>query len=74
MGTSAFEILFVPILLATLGSLIAGAAILSAIRGIEALVGCLGRSLRAFKTAPRAAKDRAPRTRRALVRRVKSIG
>jgi hypothetical protein len=43
MGTSAFEILILPVCWATLGSLAIGPVILAVMKAIEVLVGLLGR-------------------------------
>jgi hypothetical protein len=74
MGTSAFEILIMPVVLGTLGSVALGAAILGAMKTIEALAGGLGRKVRSMKMVSRTARRRVPRTDRAFVGRVKSIG
>jgi hypothetical protein len=74
MDNSAFDLLIVPVLWGTLGSLVAGAAILGVINTTAALVGRVGRSLRSVKSHVRSARHRVPRARRVFVREVKSIG
>jgi hypothetical protein len=74
MGTSAFDVLIVPVFLATLGSWIAGAAILSLMNAVEALAIRVTRRVRFFKTMSRTARDRRRRVHRPLVRGVGSVG
>jgi hypothetical protein len=74
MGTSAFDVLVVPVFLATLGSCIAGAAILGLMNAIEALAVRAVRGVRSFQAAPRAACDRRRRVHRPIARGVGSIG
>jgi len=74
MGTSAFEVLIVPIFLATLGSCIAGAAILGLMNAVEALAIRVARRVRFFKAVSRTARDRRRRVHRSPVRGVGSIG
>jgi hypothetical protein len=58
MGTSAFDILFVPIFLTTLGSCVVGAAILGLIRALEMLVNRAVRAARSFRESPSSTSDR----------------
>ncbi len=74
MGTSAFEVLIVPVFLATLDACIAGAAILSLMNAIEALALRVARRVRSFKAVPQAACDCRRRVHRPIVRGVGSIG
>jgi hypothetical protein len=74
MGTSAFEILIVPVFLAALGSSIAGAAILSLMNAIEALAVRVTRGVRFFKAVSRAGCERRRRIHRLIARGVGSIG
>jgi hypothetical protein len=74
MGTSAFEVLIMPVFLAPLGSCIAGAAILGLMNAVEALAIRVARWVRSFKAVPWAACDRRRRVHWPIVRRVGSIG
>jgi hypothetical protein len=73
MGTSAFDILFVPICWATFRSWLAGAAILSLIRVIGALVCHLHRPARSVKAAPTTGRDRPGRALRRITRGVGTL-
>ena len=73
MGTCAFEILIVPVFLATLGSWIAGAAMLILMNAVEALAVQAARRIRFFKAVSRAACGRR-RVHRPIARGVGSIG
>jgi hypothetical protein len=73
MGTSAFDILFVPICWTTFGSWLAGAAILSLIRAIGALVCHMRRVARSVKAAPTTGRDRPVRVLRRIARGVGSL-
>lgn len=74
MGTSAFEILIVPVFLATLASCVAGAVILALMKVIESLVDKTVRGPRSSETPPRAASDPRRRVERPTSRTVGSIG
>jgi hypothetical protein len=74
MGTSAFDILIVPVFWATLGGYLAGATILIVMNAVAALVGRLGRPSHPPGMALRAARDSRRRDHRAIARGVGSIG
>jgi hypothetical protein len=74
MGTSAFDILIMPVFLATLGSCVAGAAILGLMNAIETLVDRVLRAARCFKALPRVARDPPRRVDRPSARGVGSTG
>jgi len=73
MGTSAFEILIVPVLWATLGTFLAGAVIRVLIKAVAAVVGRLGHTVRSFKTVLGAARDFLRRAQRPASRGVGSV-
>src|SRR5579883_1881206 len=60
MGSSAFEVIFVPVLLGTFQGIVAGTAILTLWNAVVALVGRLGRVARSIEAVHRAART-APR-------------
>ena len=68
MGSSAFEIMFVPVLLGTLYGIVAGTAILAVMNAVEALVDWLGRRARSIETVHRADRVAPRRTYRSGVR------
>jgi hypothetical protein len=74
MGLSAFDVLIVPVLWATFGAYVAGAAIFVVKQLVEALVGQLGRASQAFKAVRGADRNRPARARRSAVHGVGSIG
>jgi hypothetical protein len=74
MGTSAFEVLIVPVFLATLGSCMAGAILLSLMNAVETLAGSIVRTARSLKAARLAARDLRRGVHRPIVRGVGSIG
>jgi hypothetical protein len=65
MGTSAFEILVVPVFWATFGGYFAGAALLFLMKAVAALLGHPGRPAQYPKTPARAMISR-PRAARSL--------
>jgi hypothetical protein len=73
MGTSAFEILIVPVIWGTFVGLIAGAAFLSLMNAIEEPVNHLGRLARSARARSQSARDSRRRAHRSA-RRVGSIG
>jgi len=56
MGSSAFEIILVPVLWGTFCGIVAGMAILAVMNAVEALVEWLGRRARSIETVRRAAR------------------
>jgi hypothetical protein len=56
MGTSAFELLIVPVVLGTLWGLAAGAAFLALMNAAEAVFALLSRAIRLFKASHRPAR------------------
>jgi hypothetical protein len=68
MGSSAFEIILVPVLLGTFYGIVAGTAILVVMNAVEALVEWLGRTARSIKGAHQAARVAPRRTYRPAVR------
>jgi hypothetical protein len=70
MGTSTFEILIVPVFWATLGSCVAGAAILALLNAVEALAGRMSRMARSPKVASQGACDPRCRVHRTIARGV----
>jgi len=74
VGTSAFEILVVPVLWATVGLILAGALIRGLINAFAAVIGRLRRSPRSHDTIPGAVASSHGRAPRPLARGVASIG
>jgi hypothetical protein len=74
METSAFEIVFLPVLWGTVCGIIAGTAILTLMRGIEALVDRLGRWARSPKAMPRTARPVPRGTHQVVVRGGRALG
>jgi hypothetical protein len=68
MGSSAFEIILVPVLWGTFYGIVAGMAILAAMNAVEALVVWLGRKARSIEAVHRAARVAPRRTYRPAVR------
>jgi hypothetical protein len=68
MGSSAFEIILVPVLWGTFWGIIAGMAILAVMNAVEALVDWLGRRARSIETVHRTARVPPRRTYRPAVR------
>jgi hypothetical protein len=68
MGSSAFEIILVPVLCGTFLGIVAGMAILAAMNAVEALVDWLGRRARSIEAVHRAARVGPRRTYRPAVR------
>jgi len=68
MGSSAFEIVLVPVLWGTLCGIVAGMAILAVMNAVEALVGWLGRRARSIEAVHRAARVDRRRTYRPAFR------
>jgi hypothetical protein len=68
MGSSAFEIIFVPVLWGTFYGIVAGMAILAVMNAVEALVDWLGRRARSIEAVHRAARVAPRRTYRHAVR------
>jgi hypothetical protein len=64
MGSSAFEIIFVPVLLGTFLGIVAGMAILAVMNAVEALVDRLGRRARSIEAVRRGARVAPRRTYR----------
>jgi hypothetical protein len=73
MGSSAFEILIVPAFVATVCSLIAGAAILALKRGIEALIQQMLVAARSCRKLPRTPRDVRRQFGRTSVRGVRRV-
>jgi hypothetical protein len=67
MGSSAFEVIFIPVLWGTFYGIVAGMAILAVINAIEALVGRLGGTARPPEAVPRTARVAPRRTHRPAV-------
>jgi hypothetical protein len=67
MGSSAFEIIFVPVLWGTFYGIVAGMAILAVMNAVEALVDWLGRRARSIEAVHRAARVAPRRTYRPAV-------
>ncbi len=68
MGSSAFEIILIPVLWGTFLGIVAGIAILTVMNAVEALVGWLGRRARSIDAVRRAARAAPRRTYRPTVR------
>jgi hypothetical protein len=68
MGSSAFEIILVPVLWGTFLGIVAGIAILAVMNAVEALVDWLGRKARSIEAMYRAARVAPRRTYRPAVR------
>ena len=68
MGSSAFEIILVPVLWGTFYGIVAGLAILAVMNAVEALVDWLGRRARSIEAVHRAAPVAPRRTYRPAVR------
>jgi hypothetical protein len=68
MGSSAFEILIVPVLWATFGGILAGAAILVLMNAVTSLVVRLGQRLQS-RAEHQAARSSRPRAHRPVARR-----
>ncbi len=68
MGSSAFEVIFVPVLWGTICGIVAGMAILAVMNAVEALVDRLGRRARSIEAVYRAARVAPLRTYRPAVR------
>ena len=69
MGSSAFEIILVPVLLGTCLGIVVGIAILGVMNAVEALVDRLGRRTRSIEAVHRATRVAPRRTYRSAVRR-----
>jgi hypothetical protein len=67
MGSSAFEIIFVPVLWGTFYGIVAGMAILAVMNAVEALAGRLGGTAGPPEAVPRAARVAPRRTHRPVV-------
>jgi hypothetical protein len=74
MGTSAFDVLIVPVFLATLGSCVAGAAFLVLMHAMEVLVGRIVRTARSLKAASRTVRISRRRVHQTRACGVGSIG
>jgi hypothetical protein len=74
MGSSAFEIVLVPVLWATFWGIVAGIAILAVMNVVEALVDWLGHRARSIEAVHRAARVSPRRTYRPAVRTCPSRG
>ena len=68
MGSSAFDLLIVPVLLGTFGGFVVGAGILALTNAAIALFGVLDRSIQSFKASPRPARVSNCRVSRPVVR------
>jgi hypothetical protein len=68
MGSTAFEIIFVPVLWGTFYGIVAGMAILAVMNAVEALVDWLGRRARSIEAVHRATRVAPRRTYRPAVR------
>jgi len=68
MGSSAFEIILVPVLWGTFCGIVAGMAILAVMNAVEALVDRLGRRARSIEAVRPAARVAPRRTYRPAVR------
>jgi hypothetical protein len=68
MGSSAFEILFIPVLRGMVYGITAGMAILAAMNAVEALVDRLGRRSRSIEAVHRATCVTPRRTHQPTVR------
>jgi hypothetical protein len=68
MGSSAFEVILVPVLWGTFYGIVAGTAILAVMNAVEALVDWLGRKARSIEAMYRAARVAPRRTYRPAVR------
>jgi hypothetical protein len=68
MGSSAFEIILIPVLWGTFYGIVAGTAILAVMNAVEALVEWLGRRARAIEAVCRTARIAPRRTYRPAVR------
>jgi hypothetical protein len=68
MGSSAFEIILVPVLWGTFSGIVAGIAILAVMHAVEALVDRLGRRARSIEAVRRAARVAPRQTHRPAVR------
>ncbi len=68
MGSSAFEIILVPVLVGTFYAIVAGMAILAVMNAVGALVDWLGRWARSIEAMRRAARVIPRRTHRPAVR------
>jgi hypothetical protein len=68
MGSSAFEIVFVPVLLGTFYGIVGGIAIHAVMNAVEALIDWLGRRARSIEAVHRAARVAPRRTYRPAVR------
>jgi hypothetical protein len=74
MGSSAFEVILVPVLWGTFYGIVAGTAILAVMNAVEALVAWLGRKARSIEAMYRAARVAPRRTYRPAVRNTLSRG
>jgi hypothetical protein len=68
MGSSAFEIILMPVLWGTFCGIVAGMAILAVMKAVEALVDRLGHWARSFKVVHRATCAAPRRTHRPAMR------
>jgi hypothetical protein len=68
MGSSAFDIILVPVLWGTFLGIVAGMAILGVMNAVEALVDWLCRTARSIEAARRAARVAPRRSYRPVVR------
>jgi hypothetical protein len=68
MGSSALEIIFVPVLWGTFRGIVAGIAMLAVMNAVEALVDRLGSRGRPIEAVHRATRVAPPRTQRPSVR------
>ncbi|HZW32618.1 MAG TPA: hypothetical protein VFF52_18030 [Isosphaeraceae bacterium] len=74
MGSSAFEVIFVPVLLGTFQGIVAGTAILTLWNAVVALVGRLGRVARSIEAVHRAARTAPRPVRRPIPHGARSLG
>jgi hypothetical protein len=74
MGSSAFEIILVPVLWGTFYGIVAGMAILAVMNAVEALVVWLGRKARSIAAVYRASRVAPRRTHKPAVRGALSRG
>jgi hypothetical protein len=68
MGSSAFEIILVPVLWGTFFGIVAGMAVLAVMNAVEALVDWLGRRAKSIEVVHRASRAAPRRTHRSAVR------
>jgi hypothetical protein len=68
MGSSAFDVILVPVVCATFFGIVAGSAVLAVLKAVEALFDWLGRSDRWIEAVRRPARVVRRRTYRAAMR------